>query len=195
MAHHLNIPFKLRRAILICWAATIFISIVAYLTSPASFTPEGITAFFTKHRDGVLVVFALSSMFRGFTLIPSSPLVIAGTVLFPEQPLLVLSVSIFGIIISSSAIYWLSDILGFADHFERRKPYKVKVIRRRLEHPTGLLFVTLWAFFPFVPTDAVCYVAGSMRMNFVKFIFAIFAGESILCSIYVFVGSHLLTAI
>lgn len=169
-------------------------NIVAYLSSPASFTPDGITAFFAKHRDGVLVIFALLSMARGFTLIPSPPLVIAGTFLFPERPLSVLSVSTFGIIISSSAIYWLSDILGFADHFERRKPYKVKVIRRRLEHPTGLLFVTLWAFFPFVPTDSACCVAGSMRMNFVKFIFTIFAGKWILCSLFVFGGSPLLTA-
>jgi uncharacterized membrane protein YdjX (TVP38/TMEM64 family) len=55
-----------------------------------------------------------------------------------------------------------------------------------------LFFVVLWAFFPLVPTDAVCYVAGSIRMNFLKFIAAIFVGEVFLCSLYIFGAGHLI---
>lgn len=83
-------------------------------------------------------------------------------------------------------IYWFSESLGMAEHFEMRKPSAVARIRRRLEHPTGIGFVFLWAFFPLVPTDAVCYVAGSTRMHFGKFIAAITAGELVLCCFYVF---------
>jgi uncharacterized membrane protein YdjX (TVP38/TMEM64 family) len=89
-------------------------------------------------------------------------------------------------------IYWFSDVLGISEFFETRKPAAVAKIRGRLEHPTGLAFVFLWAFFPLVPTDAVCYVAGSSRMNFVKFIAAITAGELILCSFYIFSGSYII---
>jgi uncharacterized membrane protein YdjX (TVP38/TMEM64 family) len=68
----------------------------------------------------------------------------------------------------------------------------VEEIRKRLEHPFGLAFVALWAFFPLVPTDAVCYVAGTIRMHFLKFIIAVFVGELVLCSIYVFAAGRIL---
>ena len=129
------------------------------------------------------------SVLRGFTLLPSTPLVLAGTFLYPDQPWLVLATSMAGILISSSLIYFCSEALGFAEYFESKRPAAVARIRERLERPTGLIFVALWAFFPLVPTDAVCYVAGSTKMNFVKFIFAVFIGESVLCSIYIFTGT------
>jgi len=128
------------------------------------------------------------SVLRGFTLLPSTPLVLAGTFLYPNQPWLVLATALIGIVISSSLIYFFSETLGFADYLETKKPVAVHRIRHRLEQPTGLLFVCLWAFFPLVPTDAVCYVAGTTKMNFPKFILAVFTGELILCSIYVFSG-------
>jgi uncharacterized membrane protein YdjX (TVP38/TMEM64 family) len=120
-----------------------------------------------------------------------SPLIIAGTIAFPTAPWTVLAISMVGIIVSSSLIYWFAETLGIAAHFEERKPAAVAKIRSRLENPTGVAFVFLWAFFPLVPTDAVCYVAGSIRMHFGKFIAAITGGELILCSLYVFGGSYL----
>jgi uncharacterized membrane protein YdjX (TVP38/TMEM64 family) len=61
-----------------------------------------------------------------------------------------------------------------------------------LEHPLGFFFVALWAFFPLVPTDLVCYVAGTTKMNYLKFILAVCAGELILCSFYIFFGGAVL---
>jgi uncharacterized membrane protein YdjX (TVP38/TMEM64 family) len=100
-----------------------------------------------------------------------------------------------GIFISSSLIYFCSEALGFSDYFERKKPAAVARLRRRLEHPLGLAFVSAWAFFPLVPTDAVCYVAGSIKMPFTKFIFAVLAGELVLCSLYVFGSNWLLASL
>jgi uncharacterized membrane protein YdjX (TVP38/TMEM64 family) len=131
------------------------------------------------------------SSLRGFTLLPSTPFVLAGTVLFPEQPMSVLAVSLAGISISSSLIYFSSGALGFSTYLENRSSKLAGEIRNRLEHPAGAFFVALWAFFPAVPTDVVCYVAGTIRMSFPKFILAVLAGEMILCTAYVFVGSSL----
>jgi uncharacterized membrane protein YdjX (TVP38/TMEM64 family) len=103
----------------------------------------------------------------------------------------VLGVSLIGIIVSSSMIYWFSDLLGFDEYFESKKPHHVQKIKTKLEHPLGVGFVSLWAFFPLVPTDAVCYVAGSIRMHYAKFITAVFVGELVLCACYVFGGRHL----
>ena len=38
-----------------------------------------------------------------------------------------------------------------------------------------------WSAFPFVPTDLICYVAGTLRMNFTRFAL----GELPVISLYV----------
>jgi uncharacterized membrane protein YdjX (TVP38/TMEM64 family) len=189
-----NLTRLLQKLVLILWLAITVAGVLAYFIWPASFTPQNIAELLTKFQSEMLFIYLLFSILRGFTLLPSTPLVIAGTLLFPQQPWLVLAVSIFGILVSSTMIYWFSDLLGISDFFEKRKPEHVRKIRARLEHPTGILFVFLWAFFPLVPTDAVCYVAGSTRMFFPKFIAAIFLGELILCCIYIFSGSYIMSA-
>ena len=177
---------------IVVWAALIFVAVLSFFVWPEYFTPVGIAAFLTEFQNEALVLFFAVSVIRGLTLLPSTPLVIAGTLAFPNAPWIVLAISIVGIIASSSLIYWFSDVLGISEFFERRKAEAVAKIRGRLEHPTGLLFVFFWAFFPLVPTDAVCYVAGSSRMNFLKFIAAITAGELILCSFYIFSGGYII---
>jgi uncharacterized membrane protein YdjX (TVP38/TMEM64 family) len=184
---------KLTRLILLClWAAVILTAVALYLSHPTEFTAANIAAFIHSFESEILVVYLAISALRGFTLLPSTPLVLAGTLLYPDQPWLILAVSMSGILISSSLIYFCSEALGFTHYFETKKPDAVARIRRRLEHPSGLAFIFLWAFFPLVPTDAVCYVAGSTKVSFYKFILAVFGGELVLCSLYIFTGSSIL---
>ena len=184
-----------RAAFVFIWVAAIVGSVGVYVLYPEQFGPQRIAALLREYEAAALCIYLALSMLRGLTLLQSTPLIIAGTLVFPHQPWLVLAISLFGIVVSSGMIYWLSDVLGIASYFERNKARHISKIRSRLEHPTGLFFVGLWAFFPLVPTDAVCYVAGSIRMSFPKFIAAIFVGELILCSVYVFGGSGLVSLI
>ncbi len=164
----------------------------AYFYDPSAFSAENIAAFLRRFEHGVWAVYITLSVFRGFTLLPSTPLVIAGTILFPSQPLMVLMVSMAGILISSAMIYYFSEFLGFDDYFEDHKPELSHKIKQRLEHPMGFFIVSGWAFFPFVPTDLVCYLAGTTRMHFGKFIVAVAAGEALLCVIYIYFGGSIL---
>jgi len=182
----------IRKIAIAIWVCIILAGIISYFAWPDVFTPRNIADLLLRFQSEALLLYLLISVVRGLTLLPSTPLIIAGTLLFPQQPWVVLTVSIFGIFVSSAMIYWFSDLLGISEFFEKRKPEQVSKIRQRLEHPTGVFFVMLWAFFPLVPTDAVCYVAGSTRMYFPKFIVAVLLGELILCSIYIFGGGWLI---
>jgi uncharacterized membrane protein YdjX (TVP38/TMEM64 family) len=182
-----------RGAIIAVWISAIVACLTAYFVNPAAVTPENIALFLSRFQGEIWLIYILISTLRGLTLLPSTPLVIAGTILFPSQPFTVLAVSVMGILLSSSMIYFFSDRLGFRHFFEGHGAAKLHKMKSRLEHRTGVVFVALWAFFPFVPTDLVCYAAGIVRMHFAKFIAAIFAGEFLLCSIYIFLGNTLLT--
>jgi len=170
------------------WLTLIVICLGLYLIEPGSFTAANIASFLVRFQGAIWLAYLIVSILRGLTLLPSTPLVIAGTVLFPDDPWSVLALSMVGIIISSTMIYYFSEYLGFHETFESRKPELTHKIRARLERPSGIFFVALWAFFPFVPTDLVCYVAGTTKMNFNKFIAAITIGELVLCSFYIFLG-------
>jgi uncharacterized membrane protein YdjX (TVP38/TMEM64 family) len=183
-----KVIFIIRTLLLAAWIGVIVSCLGTYIFNPDLFTPENVAGFLRRFQTEIWICYLAMSAARGFTLLPSTPMVIAGTVLFPDQPASVLVVSLVGILISSSLIYFASGFLGFRDYFERKKADLTNRIKARMEHPTGLLFVMLWAFFPLVPTDAVCYVAGTIKMSFPKFIVAVLAGETILCTIYVYLG-------
>lgn len=174
------------------WIGVIVAALTTYFIYPEKFTAHGIADFLLQFHNYVWIFYLAMSVLRGFTLLPSTPLVLAGTFLFPQQPFAVLTVSMIGILLSSTMIYSFSDILGFSDYFENHKPELTHKIKNRLESPVGFVFVALWAFFPLVPTDLVCYLAGATKMNFLTFIAAVFVGELILCIFYIFSGHHLI---
>ncbi|HQZ95866.1 MAG TPA: VTT domain-containing protein [Pyrinomonadaceae bacterium] len=181
-----------RTIILVIWATIVLACIGTYLADPSRFTAENIAEFLRRFSGSIWLIYLAFSALRGITLLPSTPLVIAGTLLFPEQPFAVLLVSMTGIMLSSTMIYFFSEYLGFSEYFEGHKPELSHKIKAKLEHPLGFLFVAGWAFFPLIPTDLVCYLAGSTKMNYWEFIAAVFVGELILCVCYIYFGGSLL---
>jgi uncharacterized membrane protein YdjX (TVP38/TMEM64 family) len=190
----LKLAVKIARLTLVAaWAVLIGVSLYLYFSDPSAFSAANIAEFIRTFRSEIWLVYFVMSALRGFTLLPSTPFVLAGALTFPDQSLAVLLTSLAGIALSSTMIYFFSELLGFTEYFERRDPARIHAIKARLEHPLGFLFVAAWAFFPLVPTDLVCYLAGTARMNYWKFILAVLFGETILCSVYVFGGGSILS--
>lgn len=166
------------------WLLLIIGALSILFKHPEFADPMEIARFFKRFEAQAFLLYLLVSMLRGFTLIPSTPLILAGTLLFESQPL-VLIISMLGIIFSSSMIYFFSDYLGFSQYFYK-KEQSIDRIKIHLNSPYGFLFIVLWSFLPMTPTDAVCYVAGTTKMQYKKFITAVIVGESLICTIYIF---------
>ncbi len=192
MANAPRLAPTLRRLGQIIWIGSVAAGLISYISAPHLFTAENMAAFLLRFHNEIWLIYIGLSTIRGLTLLPSTPLIIAGTLMFPAQPFAVLAVSLAGIFLSSSMIYFFSEYLGFNEYFEGHKPDLIHKIKAQLEHPLGFVFVALWAFFPLVPTDLVCYVAGTTRMNFFKFISAVIVGETILCVFYIFFGGAII---
>ncbi len=177
-----------KKAALVGWILLIGFCLGYYLTHREAFTAERLADYLNSHKEQLLIIYWIASLLRGFVLLPSTPLVIAGTLVFKSQPLMVLSISMTGIMLSSAALYYFSDRLGIKDYFVRKYPQKMMRVRERLESPSGLLFLLFWAFFPAVPTDLASCVAGAIRMDFLKFMGVVFVGELILCSACIYLA-------
>lgn len=126
---------------------------------------------------------------RGFTLVPSTTLVLAAVPFFPPGPLL--AVTLAGIMLSSTSIYYGSAALGLDARLARRRPEatrRLTALINRYEMP----IIVGWSFFPLVPTDLICYVCGVLRVRFWKFLIGVTLGEGAICAAYIYGGDQLL---
>jgi len=137
-------------------------------------------------------VYLLLGCLRGFTFVPATSLVLLGIVFFEPVPLLLLT--IVGILASSASVYYFAEALHLDELLMRKHEARMRQLHGLLER-RGLPIVIAWSFFPLLPTDAVCYLAGVVRMHVGKMLLGVAIGEGAICAIYIFLGDSLLRGI
>lgn len=176
----------------IVWLCAIFFALYFYIRYPESFRAEGLAAYLKRYQEQALILYFAISMLRGFFLIPSTPFVLAGVLLFPQEPLWVFVISMLGVLFGCSVVYWFSERLGFGETLRRKYEGVYLGLQDKMER-YGTSIVILWSFFPLVPTDMICCIAGTIRMSFVRFLLAVFVGELFLILGYIYTGKALLS--
>ncbi|MEM6717826.1 MAG: VTT domain-containing protein [Bacteroidota bacterium] len=171
------------------WIVLIIGFILYNVLFPDTFSRENIIKGIQSFGNYAWIIFFLCHLIRGFVMLPSTVLIFAGVFLFPNDLFLVLLISVIGITISSMIVYYFADKLGFAKIFDKNTK-ATNLVKEKLSGKYGPLFIIFWAFFPFVPTDLICYVAGAMKINPIVFAISIFIGELILCSVYVYGSAY-----
>lgn len=180
-----------KKYVRLVWIALILIGLMLFFLHPEWFTKDGLSTFVKENSSNVWLTYLVICLVRGIFLLPSTPFVLAGIILFPDSPWLVFWISMIGIMATATYLYFASKFLEFDKLFgEKHSQKKEKIIGKLNQH--GFWIVLGWSFFPLVPTNLICYVAGSIRMNFLKYFTAIFIGEAILVGIYVFIGEKII---
>lgn len=126
---------------------------------------------------------------RGFTLVPSTTLVLAALPFMAPGPLLIATLA--GIMISSTSIYYFSAALKLDQKIAKKHPEKIARLTDLINRHE-LPIIIGWSFFPFAPTDLICYVCGVLRVRFWKFLLGVTLGEGAICAIYIYGGDQLL---
>lgn len=174
------------------WLALIVTCLGLYSLQPELFEPANIRTFFSDNLYSGLAVYFVISTVRGFTLIPSTPLVLAGILVFPPLPLFL--VNQMAVYSSSAVLYYMTKSMGFDNFFFTHYPRQVErliVLLRKRE----LSVISLWGFAPFIPTDMIVCICSVLRINVWKTLMGVSIGEGIICAIYIFGGSATLTAL
>jgi len=108
-----------------------------------------------------LIYFILGTL-RGFTLLPSTPMVLAGILILPAWPLFLINLAC--VFSSSSIVYYWGKYLEFDKYFEKKYPKQLHELQSALKGKE-IPVITLWSFFPFVPTDLICYTSEIMQIK------------------------------
>ena len=170
------------------WAILVAGALYLYFFQRAFVQSELRGALSTSTIVGSVIYVVMGSL-RAFTLVPATFLLFVAMPFFP--PLLLLLLTLPGIAISSSICYFFAEALRMDEPFERRYPMQIAALRRVLRRHT--LAITIgWSFMLFLPTDLICYVSGTMRTSFSKFIIGVLIGEGTVYAIYIYLGDWFL---
>lgn len=136
----------------------------------------------------VITYLAIGSL-RAFTLVPATfPLVIAIPFF---DPWVLLALTLICIAVSSSICYWFAEAIHMDEFVERKYPKHIRKLKELLQS-YQLPIIIGWSFLLFLPTDVLCYVCGSLKINLKKFLFGIMVGEGTVYAIYIFLGDYFL---
>ena len=177
-----------RRVALGFWLAVAIGLSALYAARPELIDPANLVSLLRRSGPFVLLGYAALSVARPVTLVPSTVLVVVGTLLFPDRPATVFCVSLAGVAASAGIIYYFFDFLGLARVFERKHAARIRWMEEQMRR-RGLAIVVGWSVFPFVPTDAICYVAGTLRMPIGRFLLGVTLGKVPLVAFYVAGGT------
>jgi uncharacterized membrane protein YdjX (TVP38/TMEM64 family) len=179
---------KHRTLALSLWAVVLSGALYVYFFRPQALQ-HALASLLAWPRGWTYAIYLALGCIRGFTLVPATYLVVAGMLVLPPVPLFLLTLA--GILVSSAAVYYFADSMGFDRFFERRYPQQVAKLRAVMTR-RELLIVTAWSFFPIAPTDLVCYVCGGLKVDIRKCLLGVALGEGAICAIYIFLGTHAL---
>ena len=137
-------------------------------------------------------VYLVLGCLRGFTFVPVTSLVLLGIVIFEPWPLFFLT--LVGILASSTCVYYFAEALHLDEVLQSKHSERLAKIRRLLDR-YGWPIIIGWSFFPLLPTDLVCYVAGVVRLSLWKLLVGVAIGEGAICAVYIFLGESLLSSL
>lgn len=145
-------------------------------------------AFSASMVAGGIIYFLLGA-FRAFTLVPATFLLVVALPFFP--PVLLFFVTMASVIVSSSICYFFAEALHMDEMFERDYPKQIRKLKDLLQRYQMPIIIG-WSFMMFLPTDLICYVCGTLRINFPKFIVGLLIGEGSVYAIYIYAADYFL---
>ena len=179
------------RLLTYAWGVLILGVAALWIARPGLFDEAALAGALSALGVWSLVGYVTVSMLRGLALVPSTPVVLAGGILFPGELWMVLLVSMTGIVLSATLLYRFPGYGGYDAWLESKHPERLARLRVHLAKPRAQWLVALWAFLPVVPTDLVCYAAGLVRMPFRRMILGIVIGELPLVTAYILLGNRM----
>lgn len=178
----------LQRIFYLVWIVIVVGLALLFLFKNHYFDTEFLSQWMYQYGDKVWIAYIAVSFIRGFFLVPSTPFVLLGIVMFPDQPIQVLTVSMAGVVFSATLLYYFSDSIGFSQFLEEKYPVQSVWMKQKLGGKYQLGFIYCWSIFPPVPTDLICYITGILKIKYWRMIIGVFLGELTLNSIYVAIG-------
>lgn len=173
------------------WIILLVTSLSTYFIYPELFTASFIKESLNNNASAILWTYLLFTCLRTIFFIPSTAALIIGIALYPDSLSFLLIVNMIGIILGGILLYFAGNYFTPEKFFSAKKMKSLPKVKEKI-NKYGFGIVLGWSFFPLVPTDLICFVSGATKMSFHKFIVALFIGEILLVSLYLWTGKEIM---
>lgn len=156
------------------WLLTILSSLFGIQRLLTVYTLTELKALIEANQITLLAAYALLISLRGLLFVPTMPFIIlmASTI----SNMLMFSVTLAASLMSAYLVCLAVDRLALQQHLFS-KPKKAVLKAQSAINNYGLYAVAGWAFFPFVFTEIIVYLARATNMRKTTILFAIAVGE------------------
>lgn len=183
---------RIRRLMGWLWAAGIVFSLLyLFLIEPELLSPEYMAARIKEYEGAIWGIYITLSIGRILLMLPPTPFLILGIVLFPDSPFFVAMVILFSVTCSTTFFYYVAGNMGWHEFFEKKYPKQRQKIQAWMEGPRAIWIILFWAFLPITPTDLMAYVGGIVSIRFRLLLPIILIGQIPLMLIYIYLGELL----
>ena len=186
---NLFITANVEKKVFYIWLLLITCILSFYFVYQDFFDPQNLKQFFSDNIYISLTIYFILGALRGFTLLPSTPMVLAWALVLPLLPLFI--VNLLCVFTSSTIVYYWGKYLWFDKYFNKKYPTQIAKLKSALNWKE-IPVITIWWFFPLVPTDLICYTSEIMRIKLRKVLVWVAIGEWIITAIYIFWSSEII---
>lgn len=177
---------KTKKILVYLWIVLLLGIFCLRFVKPELFEVETFRFFFTQHLTIAILIYFALGVIRGLTLFPFTPLLLAGLLFF--NPIVLFLVTLAGVFLSCTLVYFWSKFLGFDQYFNQKYPAQLKKLEDKLRK-NELAYIVILGFFPFAPTELICYACEILKINYWKCLGGIMIGTTTIYAIYIFGGS------
>jgi uncharacterized membrane protein YdjX (TVP38/TMEM64 family) len=184
----------MRKGVFAAWVAGILILAVILVWNREYLNPSLLANLIRENKISASVIYFFAMIVLEFFIIPTSPLVLSGAIIFSDDPFSFIIVTMVAILTASVLIYYFAQFVNLEEWLNKKYPKQFLYIQTKLNQ-YGFWIISGWSFLPLVSTSLICYTSGVIRYSFLKFITALFIGETIRICLYTFTASGVMEAV
>ncbi len=171
------------------WGTLILGTIMLFVIRPDLLNGANLKEYISDNSSELKIYYATICTLRCLTLIPATPFIVAGVLLFPDDLNFVFLVVMTTILLAATIHFKLSRVLGFDDYLNRKFASRMDQLTSGMQK-RGFLYILLWTMAPFLPSDLAYYLAGISGMKYWTFISAVLLGGVALSGVYIYMGKN-----
>ena len=169
---------------LLCWAATALLAIYGMEEITTTYSLSDMQQAINLYYLPILTVYVLLICIRGLLFIPTMPLILlmASSI----DNIIMLSLTLTASCLSTYFVCLAVDFMDFKKRIERLPARSVRKAQNWVQ-TYGIAAIAGWAFFPFVFTEIIVYLARIAGMSKQQIIISVALGEGIMLCILVYI--------
>jgi len=167
-----------------CWATSVLFAIYSMEQINNSYSLNEMQHIISLYYLPILVVYILIISLRGLLFIPTMPLILL--MVSSIDGILMFVITLVSSCISAYLVCLAVNFIDFKKHIEKLPTRSIERAQNWIQS-YGIIAIAGWAFFPFVFTELIVYLARFSGISKQQIMISVLLGEGLMLGILVYI--------